>query len=605
VPQNLLKSISIASAVLVVGIAALLLGGLPTPLPAGVAVLCFLFVALAAISRDLFRFSPAALVLLAFTEGSSGYTLVAAALAVLLVALTLHLTSNPASPLAPVVSMLLASTTGFMVFAATPIAVFVAVSASLLTASSVSRVLSASMWSFAASLCAGAMFLASVPVLAYSSELPAVLAVSLIVGLAFLVLLVVSVRRTGTPAKLATAALAAVLLTLPVAFTSPSSDSDLATGLSASPNLEECAALGGDTIKSVECYSAVLIDEYRTNGLPATIRLVERAYTAPMPLGPHFAENCHESLHFLGKATALSTTGEIRDVISEGTDMCSAGFGHGIWEMAYGSMSTEALVQKVPTICRGWEGLNRSAEGSSGIGCRHILGHTLATRYRTHIEDIAAVCLIRDPDADPNSELTQDETISQNNCLAGLFMENFLDLNRFRTTDVDAAHPFTTCEHPKIAADSRLLWGCYNEVGAMVVPWSDFDLKKSLEACRDQVKKFSIPEFVEVSCYDSITRSIGPAIDRDPASMQKACSGITDPRLLTYCVTGIAAVLAFDSNDIAAARNLCSAVLTTPTAAETCLKRVEEISQSLAASEVAGDGDSTASTTDDSGPTQP
>jgi hypothetical protein len=131
----------------------------------------------------------------------------------------------------------------------------------------------------------------------------------------------------------------------------------------------------------------------------------------------------------------------------------------------------------------------------------------------------------------------------------------------------------------------------------MVVPWSDFSLQKSIQACRDQVVKNDIPEFVEISCYDSISRAIGPVIDRDPVSLQNACASLTEQRLLTYCVRGLAGVVAFDSNNLAAARNLCTATLPAPEDLKICMERVDEIALALDSSKVAGDKGSPTPTT--------
>jgi len=443
----------------------------------------------------------------------------------------------------------------------------------------------------AASFALSAVLLFSVPMLAFASALSTATAVSLSAAIVLVAALALSLKSSSPAPRLLALPAALLLLTLPSAFAVETADGETGSaGVLASSTILECPNLGSDTIKSVECYSTGLIDEFRTNGLENALRLVDELYGAPGSLGSHFASNCHESLHFLGKATALSDGGELRAVIAKGTDKCAAGFGHGVWEMEYGAMPTDELVKQVPTICRGWEGYNRSEEGSAGIGCRHILGHTLATRYRSHIEDVAPVCLVRDPIADPASELTQDETIAQNNCLAGLFMENFLDLNRFRTADIDNNNPFKTCEHEKIAADARLMWGCYNEIGAMVVPWYDYDMNAALKACRAQAEKFNIPEYVKLSCYDSIARSMSPALENNMQELEKACSTVEEGELKTYCVKGIAASTAFDSNQIDVAYQICERNLTDPASLEVCRQRVDEIARSLDASKVAADG---------------
>jgi hypothetical protein len=318
---------------------------------------------------------------------------------------------------------------------------------------------------------------------------------------------------------------------------------------------------------------------------------VKQVYAVPGRIGSHFAENCHESLHFLGKAVALDHQDDLAAAIGLGTDMCSAGFGHGVWEMQYGSMTTAKLLDIVPTICRGKDGLNRSAEGGAGIGCRHILGHTLATRYRGHVQDVAAVCLVRDPASDPASEWTQDEIISRNNCLAGLFMENNLDLNRFRGTAIDRKNPFFVCEDPKVSSNDVLLWGCYNEIGAMVVPFHDYEVGPSLQACKDQQQRFDIVFWVIESCYDSIARSIAPAFEYDAAAMEAACEAVADKELHKHCVKGIAGTITFNSNSVENGMRICTQRLTDPDEQAFCAKRVQEVADALGASRTTGDGD--------------
>lgn len=582
-PATARRPREIPSVVAIVAVTAIayLLGGFPSILPAAFVVVLLAAVPMLATSSASARFAPVAVLLLALVESTPSYVPLLAIPAAIASLLPFRKMSVP---------LLASLAMAIGVFHGTPAALVSATAALVLTTLAASKVATRSNVVSAAAFLVAAMTLATVPLLAISSDRVSVAAVAFAAALVAMIVSVVSLRSTGAlPRKIALVA-ASLLIATPFGLVSTNDDgAGIAAGINASPNMAECPKLGNDTIKAVECYAAVLIDEYRTNGLPSAISLVERAYDAPAPLGSHFAENCHESLHFLAKATALSLTGDIRDAIAAGTDMCAAGFGHGVWEMQYGAMPTTALVSSVPTICRGWEGLDRSEEGAAGIGCRHILGHTLATRYRGNVEDVASVCLIRDPLVDSSTELTQDETISQNNCLAGLFMENFLDLNRFRNNDINGSDPFDTCEHPKIVGDERLMWGCYNEVGAMVVPWSDYDLNTSLRACKSQAETFNIPEFVKLSCYDSIARSIGPALAYESDQMIGACASVDPGELQTYCVKGIAAAVGFNSNDIDLANLICEKNLPDAESRKLCTDRIDEVAAALESSKVAGD----------------
>jgi hypothetical protein len=379
---------------------------------------------------------------------------------------------------------------------------------------------------------------------------------------------------------------AAAMLALPIAFLTPAVAAGPVRGDVGvfATGMDECPKLLGDTIASVECYSQVLVDEYRSNSLESAIALVKSSFDAPSPLGPHFANNCHESLHFLAKAVALQSPGEdLRETIKRGTDMCAAGFGHGVWEMQYSLMSTEDLVEAAPTICRGWEGYSRSDEGSFGIGCRHILGHTMATRYRGHVADVAATCLIRDPLADPVSELNQEEIISRNNCLAGLFMENFLDLSRNRQGDIDSLDPYATCEDPKVAGNLDILWGCYNEIGAMVLPFYNNDAKAAYESCKAQQDELGVPQYIVESCYDSMARSLGPTLEYEDVAMVGSCSPLGSGEIHAYCVRGAAAAVAFNSNSIERGNEICRQNVSGEWL-DICLARIEEIREALDAS---------------------
>jgi hypothetical protein len=379
---------------------------------------------------------------------------------------------------------------------------------------------------------------------------------------------------------------AAAMLALPIAFLTPAQAAGPVHGDVGvyATGMDECPKLLGDTIASVECYAQVLVDEYRSNSLESAITMVKASFDAPAPLGPHFANNCHESLHFLAKAVALQSPGEdLRETIKRGTDMCAAGFGHGVWEMQYSLMSTADLVAAAPTICRGWEGYSRSDEGSYGIGCRHILGHTMATRFRGHVADVAATCLIRDPLADPVSELNQEEIISRNNCLAGLFMENFLDLSRNRQVDIDTLHPYATCEDPQVAANLDIMWGCYNEIGAMVLPYYNNDTKLAYESCKGQQDNLGVPQYIVESCYDSMARSIGPTLEYEDDAMVNSCTPLGSGEIHAYCIRGAAASVAFNSNSIERGNEICKKNVS-GTWLEICLTRVGEIKEALSAS---------------------
>lgn len=352
-------------------------------------------------------------------------------------------------------------------------------------------------------------------------------------------------------------------------------------------NLERCVATGGDVLMAVACYSTSLVHYYETHrDLPRTIRQVRAAFGAAPPLGPHFQNNCHETLHFLGRAVAEDYEDDPRRAIHDGTDLCSAGFGHGIWEIIYADMSDDEFIEEMPTLCRGWDGLERSEEGSAGIGCRHILGHSLASRFRDEVESVAHLCLVRDPLVADNAEVSRDEVQQRNNCLAGLFMENFLDLTRNRSVELAALDMFAPCVHPDVAVSDEIAWGCYNEVGALVAPAHMFEPSPALRACREHADTYDLVSNSRHACYDSVARAVAPAIEYQVGPAIEQCDVETDDELRAWCARGLGAAIYFNSNVRAMGESVCTA-LTDGEMLELCRGRLDEIEEVLGVSRTA------------------
>lgn len=576
--------VSAAVAVTVGALLVSVLGGISGFLPMWTTAVAIIVIPTSALARRGSQYALVLLVLATLGETAPAYATIPLALAVVFALL-----QSSALP----VTLTAAAGATVVLYHSEPAALVAALFASVLASISWAHVARRSTTFGVLAFLTSAMALSTISILALAEGQPVVAAVGALSGLSVMVASLIGLRTGTGTVRIAAALATAVVVALPVALTS--NNADQADQLTASSPtiaaLAECPETGNQTLRAVECYAAALIDEYRTNGLQSTVDLVKQVFNAPAPLGGHFSENCHESLHFLGKVVALELTdGNILDAIRKGTDMCSAGFGHGVWEMEYGKMTTQEILDIVPTVCRGWEGYQRSDEGSFGIGCRHILGHTLATRFRGQIENVADYCLIRDPAADPETEMVQDEIISRNNCLAGLFMENNLDLNRFRGSSINESNPFATCEQPKIMSNEVLTWGCYNEIGAMVIPYYDYDMGKALEACRVQATKFDIPEWIKISCYDSMARSVGPALAYEPGAAERVCDSIEAGELRTFCLRGIVGMLVFNSNDVAYGERLCRQKLS-GTDLEICLERLSEIKDSLDSSRSESDGE--------------
>jgi hypothetical protein len=395
-------------------------------------------------------------------------------------------------------------------------------------------------------------------------------------------------RRAGVLATALTVLAVSFAPTLAAAAPSPDIGDVRVSQLSPKlANLSRCVATGGDAPLAVACYANSLIDELRAGGTVAsTLETVNEAFFAPPPVGPHFRNNCHETLHFLARKIAHEFEGDRRDLIRKGTDLCSAGFGHGIWEVIYADLSNDEFIAAVPTICRGWDGYNRSQDGSAGIGCRHIVGHNLASRFVGKVDTVAHYCLERDPElAAQSAELSQDETIARGNCLAGLFMEDFLDLTRNSGTRLSAAEAFSPCERPLVADNVKVAWGCYNEIGALVSPAVNFNPVAGIEMCRSQAVKAKLDDVLRFACYDSIARATVPAFDYDTDELISACSVSTDDEVRGWCAIGVGAAVMFNSNIRAEGERVCDRLASGKFLAD-CYIRLDEISKILATSVV-------------------
>ena len=347
-------------------------------------------------------------------------------------------------------------------------------------------------------------------------------------------------------------------------------------------DLERCVQTGGDTLMAVTCYATSLLADYReTNSLADTLGVVEQAFFSGGPLGRHFQNHCHESLHFLSRTIARETPGDKRQVIREGTDLCSAGFGHGIWEVIYADLTNDEFIAEIPTMCTGWDGEERTEEGSAGIGCRHILGHNLATRFRGEVATVAAMCKVRDPQVAAQSpDLSRSEVQHRTNCLAGLFMEDFLDLTRNRTEDIPPGQKlFEVCAVPELLEDEELGWGCYNEIGALLTPTVRYDPIAAIALCRTHADELDLHMELRTACYDSVARSVAPAIAYQVDEAIEACSRTNEEYLKGWCVRGLATAIMFNSNSRAFGDEVCAVV--TGEHLESCMNRLDGLGDVL------------------------
>jgi hypothetical protein len=296
-----------------------------------------------------------------------------------------------------------------------------------------------------------------------------------------------------------------------------------------------CAALPhGEEAR--KCYADMLrpksIDQLQNMFTKVETMIVDPDY------GMHFAIECHEVLHNLGKELDESM-GPI-NISQTPVQSCATGFQHGVAENRLAKLSDTELSASAPSWC----------EGQDLSVCRHIIGHVIMRRalIATSLPDFSYVSKAC---ATSLQVAGREAALDEFRCLDGAYME--WTLWAMRTDDRSVPSPpqvaCTDIRDQSLVASSA----CLAQVGTLmygVYP----DAKTTLAACEETLKDVSVSA-VRLCVY-SVTNAIG-SFTEDPVS---AANNLCKDDLRLDCAIGFVRSASANLGD-STVEDLCGKIL--------------------------------------------
>lgn len=284
-----------------------------------------------------------------------------------------------------------------------------------------------------------------------------------------------------------------------------------------------------------ECYVESL-EISDVASLPALFSSAQRLLSDPIT-GSHFAVECHEVMHDLGKSVE-QRFGPV-DLSYAPAAWCANGFQHGAIEIRLSGVSDTELVSLADDWCT----------GQDQAVCRHLVGHVAmrrpleAGRGMSEAEQFAIdVCGAEDSFSDRTAALHAFR------CLDGAYMERALWVMRIDFTAAESP-PLTHCEALR-SVNTVAASACTAQVGPLLYEHSG-GADAALAVCRSEAST----EAAAVSCVYSVANAI-VAFSEDPVSeARRLCTGAD----FATCAAGFARAASATTGPTAAA-GVCMAV---------------------------------------------
>ncbi|TSC72864.1 MAG: hypothetical protein G01um101438_263 [Parcubacteria group bacterium Gr01-1014_38] len=306
------------------------------------------------------------------------------------------------------------------------------------------------------------------------------------------------------------------------------------SGLSA---LEACLSSPGFR-ERVTCYQPILEGQLQAQGPRGVLSELDRLQEER----PVFRAHCHDMAHVLGRFW-IARGGTVADGFREGSNICHAGFFHGMVERVFRGgekltdeplhFSPEELRAKVATVC-GPEVLQTTSRNIR-FQCLHGLGHAVVFSLGYRLPIALEICDVLPGNWD------------QNSCAGGAFMENITGVERERRM-LRAGDPHYPCSIvPPKYRDS-----CYG----MQTSWMLEDglaWDAIIAACRAAGSS-------QLSCFQSFGRDVSPRVRQGgPVAFVPLCTQLA-PDERAACIRGAVYALADHTWDGRYAYPFCAVV---------------------------------------------
>ena len=223
--------------------------------------------------------------------------------------------------------------------------------------------------------------------------------------------------------------------------------------------------------ESLDCYVDQILNNSETaNDLSeASLGLSQTLLDQPGYPGVHFANECHEVLHVVGRVQAEAGETEIEELPVES---CLTGYFHGVLEYVLADVPDQQLFNAAQNACP--EG--KTAENL----CEHLAGHLYTQRHLdANIETVINLC-------SPDPTITDArQQLAEVRCLDGAFMEQSLYQIRSQKWRGNPSLALAECREldswHALASEA-----CYGQVGAKLLVALGSDPVASIIMCGDE-----------------------------------------------------------------------------------------------------------------------
>ena len=254
--------------------------------------------------------------------------------------------------------------------------------------------------------------------------------------------------------------------------------------------------------------------------------------------------SCHQLTHAIGR-----TAGEIQGkaAFSSGTDLCAAGYYHGIVETVMMKIGAAQFRDRAASVCA--EQREGAPKSHLHYNCVHGMGHGFMAVFQSDVFQSLSGCdVLTDP-------------WEQRHCYGGVFMENLSAIGHSSrpSTHLRPHEPLYPCT----AVDARYKGDCYIEQTAYALSMRNNDFAAVFALCRNDADA----GFRNV-CYEGLGGDaaimaskfvIGAAARAD--TLRQLCLLGPDDDARAHCIMGAISTIVRDtSGDDTQARVVCGAL---------------------------------------------
>lgn len=271
------------------------------------------------------------------------------------------------------------------------------------------------------------------------------------------------------------------------------------------------------------------------SGVTDAVTELNRLYT--LSSDTQFASYCHETAHALGKR-AFAETGDRDIALESGTEQCSGGFYHGVWQSFLDGIDDESFQARVGSLCAE----ETEEDALRSWSCSHIVGHDIGRRSRA-VDVNAGVELCR--------EFSGDKIVWER-CVAGAYMEYFSDVTFLEESrSMPASEVFDVCG----GAPEDMKKFCYGETWTLVDVISENVIADAFGICSDHAEAAYVAD-----CQAAVSQAVSFRNWFEPDRIIDACTALGRDDWSTACLERNGGVVTLSTGDPVLGEQVCAAI---------------------------------------------